>query len=207
VGICASCACKNRLEAIREAVAPALATVPPVYDASWGEAELFRRVPDLAACRRPAADFLSRPVLMLHGPTGAGKSSLAGALFRFIVGGIGPDSVQGEVDFAAAARWVESRDVPADGAAAAWRASAVVLDDVGQEGGAGESFAAQDRFRVMADLLDKLYTHRVFGHHRARIILTTYGTHETWRKWYGAGIARRYWEDADHVLKVKLDRR
>lgn len=210
-GICSECGRAVRADAIAEQVAPAFVSVPTVYNARWGTKELLRRAPSLAKDRRGPEFFLGRPVLLLCGETGAGKSSFASALFWYIVDRLATEAIdadQDAVDFVSRARWVEARDVPApgDGALIAWRASILVIDDVGQEGGTGESFACQDRQRAMADLLDKLYTHRVFGQSRGRIILTTYGTPEMWRKWYGAGVARRYWEDAEHVLKVELKR-
>lgn len=208
--MCADCARQVRVDAIAEAVAPALGSIPSAYDARWGEAELLRRVPSLRKHRAGPEAFLLRPVLLLWGESGAGKSSLASAVYRQTVERLAEDAVeanQDAVDFASRARWVEARDVPGDGFTLALRASVLVIDDIGQEGGAGESFMSQDRLRSMADLLDKLYTHRVFKKKTiGRIILTTYGTPETWRKWYGAGIARRYWEDAEHVKKVGLDR-
>jgi hypothetical protein len=206
VGVCSSCAGRERAEAIAEAIAPALDSIPAAYDLRWGDPDLVRRAPSLRKHKAGPAYFFARPVLILCGETGAGKSSLAGALFRHAVADLGPEADDAAVDFARRARWVEARDVPEGGAAVAWRASLVVIDDVGQEGGAGESFAAQDRFRAMGDLLDRLYTHRVFGQSRGRIILTTYGTPDMWRKWYGAGVARRYWQDAAHVMNVKLER-
>lgn len=205
-GICMGCTIKAETTAIAERVAPALASVPAAYDARWGQAELLRRVPGLAAERPPPRVFFERPVLLLHGESGAGKSSLAAALFCFAVQSVGPGAGQSKIDYAASARWVWARDVPGDGAAVARHASLLVIDDVGQEAGQGDSFTSQDRCRAMADTLDHLYTHRVFGQTRGRVILTTYGTPETWRKLYGAGVARRYWEDAEHVQLWKLER-
>lgn len=160
-------------------------------------------------------NYLQARIVVLHGETSAGKTSLASAFLRAIIDQAKPEGSQAMLERARRCRFVDARDIPpprnvADGpslAADARRASVLLLDDVGQEAGAGESFGSTDRSQAVADLLN--YRDK----NGLQTIVTTYnseaegvaGAAARWAR-YGAGVARRYFE-ADDGLVIELRRR
>ncbi len=89
-------------------------------------------------------------------------------------------------------------DLPASVHAA--RASLLVVDDVGQEAGTGDTYRGSDRARAIADLLSERHDRG------AQTIVTTYGRQAEWANWYGDGVARRYFAGGDGVRVVDLGR-
>lgn len=207
--VCSECARKRAEREHILTMAAALRSIPERYrDAEWGSDALYRRVPDLLDMTTTPAALLSTRILLLHGESGAGKTSLASALFRWSIESTGPESHPDLIRRAQMSRFVDAREIPpnrnaAEGpmvAAVARRSSFVLLDDVGQEAGEGNAYGAHERSREVADVLshiDKL---------NRPCIITTYGTPESWATSYGAGVSRRFWE-ADDAQIIKLHRR
>ncbi len=203
-GVCASCGDRLIWREHWISMAPVLESIPPVYQwARWGDDLFFERVPNI----RPDHDIrklLRSRILLLHGETGAGKTSLACALLRFLVEQSRPEESRVDLKLRQA-RFAEARAVAAPWTGegpipmmTAKRASMLVLDDVGQES-IGDGFACEERCQQMANLLDHVYTTGI------RAIITTYGPSAIWSKKYGAGIMRRFWED-EQVQVLSMDR-
>lgn len=204
--VCPACADTERYAEHRVSMAAALRSIPEKYrDAVWGSPELRERVADIGEFRIGAAALMSPRVLLLHGESGAGKTTLACALLRWAIDDAGPDAPPDKIGRASAARFVAARDVPPSrdvqgplARVVARKASLLVLDDVGQEAGAGESYSAGDRTREVKDLLEFRFDGNM------RTIVTTYGNPRTWALSYGGGVVRRYWDDPDaRVIELK----
>ncbi len=156
--------------------------------------------------RASAGNLLASRVIVLIGPPGAGKSSLACALLRAVI-----DSGRSGMPNAGAARarrarffaarhlapseTRDRREGPAPAALVA-RASVIVIDDVGQE--SGGSFRGEDRSSLVRDILAERHDEG------SQTIVTTYADRETWCRLYGDGAARRYLDAADGVRVVRV---
>lgn len=113
-------------------------------------------------------------------------------------------------DLARRARFVPARDVfvaptrddIVSAASLATCMPVVLLDDVGQDGGAGRSYRDDDRCTEMSRILQA--RHDMQG--RAQTIVTTWGRRREWERWYGDGAARRYFDGTDDVRVLDLDR-
>lgn len=201
IGICQVCADRMRLREHWVAMDPALKSIPEKYRwALWGSELIYQRVPDFKDIAVQPAELLTYPILLFHGESGAGKTSLASALGRSLVDSASPDSDPAILRRARGFRFVSADEVPTprtpllEGPAAAFVARAatvLLLDDVGQEAGAGGAYQAHERCREVKDLMEYCYKRE------RQIIATTYDGPEEWAARYGAGIARRYWESGD----------
>lgn len=224
-GICDPCGREQRITEHGARLGAAIESIPiRCRSAKWGSIALAERVPDLGRVEDmtddegrpvPVSALLQARIVVIHGDTGAGKTSLAAALLRLIIDQAKPDSEQATIERARRCRFVDARDIPPGAAApggismlaTAAGASVLLLDDVGQEAGTGESFGAADRARVVADLLN--YRDK----HGLQTIVTTYGAAvggvagvvASWAR-YGAGVVRRYLESGDGFV-IELHRR
>jgi DNA replication protein DnaC len=144
-----------------------------------------------------------KPVLLIQGKSGSGKTSLACAVLRLLIDDGKHPATGAAFDQARCARfasarvlaprdWKEAQDphahAEANGRGAAGRASILVLDDVGQE--AGDGYKANDRSKLIADILADRHDDG------ARTIVTTFASKTEWQAMYGDGCARRYWDTA-----------
>jgi len=199
--LCDTCASAAVIGAHRRALAPALTSVPERYrDANLDD---FTRIPDVARSRIDPTSMLATRILVIHGPTASGKTTLAAALFRWFVERPRPDEVDKAMR-AVRSRFFAAADIPVgcrfveegETMRRAKAAPFAVIDDVGQEGNVGAQ-------AVKVVLLSRA------EHNRRTIITTADGLDEATRRWtasYGAGVTRRYFEDAD-VKIVELHRR
>ena len=197
-GVCDPCGTKVARQSQNDALVEAYTSIPETL--RWARidaAELAQRVKRLptGADERivaRAAALAGVPLVLLCGPSGSGKSSLACALLRHVI-----DSGRYPADASAARIGANARYASAItmvGLSAAMGASVLVFDDVGD---AGESFKGSDENREIARVLSTRFE---LGR---RTIVTTGVGREAWVRCYGDGIARRYW-DAERVRVVKL---
>lgn len=206
--ICPICAFDLRMRDHWLTMARALNSIPERYrGATWNSRVLSDRVPDLAEMTILPQVLLGDRVLLIHGPTGAGKTSFACALARFMVEQTVPDSDSRILSKAQGFRFVVAREIPTakgegEGPApfkVAEKASVLLLDDVGQEA-TGDGFQAAERCHMVKRILD----HR--DERELQTIVTTFSTPAEWAARYGAGTARRYWESPDGRV-IELGRR
>lgn len=203
----------------------AINSVPEHYRGNeWGTDELRRRCPSIPLLENDSeAPFtpvflMSSKMLVIYGESGAGKTSLATALFYWTIDSTTPDSAESIIARAQGARFVDACDLSPNPAhegipvaVVARRATILLLDDAGAEGGTGDSYKAKDRYLETAELL------RYRDKHDLPTIITTpgiYGPHaeedlaRRWTEMYGGGIMRRYLEGADvHVVYLKKKQR
>lgn len=222
IGICSACYEAGQLKAHWASMGKALMSVPSHYRGNeWGSMTLYERCPSLRYLESEEGGALTPAVLMsarmivLHGESGSGKTSLAVALYNWIIGSTSPSSDTGIIARAQGARFVDARDihphpahegVPVD--VVARRAPVLILDDAGAEGGAGESYDSHDRYRRVADILAHRDKHDLFT------IVTTPGEYghgadafivDRWAHMYGGGVMRRYLESPDSKI-IYLER-
>ncbi len=179
----------------------ATASIPPRFRwAHWHASDLHRRVHDVDAIKAARAATGS---VVLMGPTGAGKSTLACCILRGIIDAARPvdlPSFGAEVNLARGARFVTARELAfarASGTygqeppivAHACDATVLVLDDVGQ-----------DAVRADSSLYDVLEAR----HNRNVPTIVTTGLDEgAIRARYGDGAWRRIFEGATDI-EVRL---
>lgn len=222
IGACGECYAAEQLKRHWASMGRALGSVPEHYRwARWGCDELYRRCPSLVTLANDdespvnPATLLSTKILVIHGESGAGKTSLATALFHWIIYSTSPDSSESIIERAKQARFIDACDLAPNPnhegipvMVAARRASVLLLDDAGSEGGSGDSFKAKERFLDVAELL------RYRDKHDMTTIVTTPGTRgpnadqelaQRWTAMYGGGIMRRYL-DTDDTRVVYLER-
>lgn len=137
------------------------------------------------------ASLLETPVTVLHGPTGAGKTSAAVVALCWLCGAY-PTQAR-----AIGARFIPARDLCPPSATGrperireALDATVLILDEVGQEADVSgwEREQRLDRTRLLlSDRFDR----------KATTIITTPLSARQWGELYGGGIERRYWTEAD----------
>lgn len=214
IGACGPCFEADRLKRHWAAMGKAINSVPEHYRGNeWGSDELRRRCPSLARLENDSdialtpAVLMSSKVVVLYGESGAGKTSLASALFYWIIDSTTPDSAESIITRAQGARFVDACDLSPNPAhegipvaVVARRAPILLLDDAGAEGGTGDSYKAKDRYLETAETL------RYRDKHDLTTIVTTPGIYgpkaeedlaRRWTDMYGGGIMRRYLEGAD----------
>lgn len=216
-GVCGPCGVKRDQRAQDAALAPALASIPPEF--RWARADApemparvrrLRNASPASVAERVKALALE-PMVLIVGASGEGKTSLACAVIHEIIAAGRYPAPAAVHEVARRARFYAARsltprdhreatdpDAPTEGSprGAAARASVLLLDDVGQE--AGDGYKANDRSKVLADVLSDRHDAG------ARTIITTFASEARWREMYGDGVARRYW-DAARVKVVRLD--
>lgn len=193
-GICEGCGAKIRAAEHRARMRGALRSIPERYrDAVVGSLELRERVPDIDKIEFGVRELLKPTCLVLFGETGAGKTSLASSLMRFVIDDTEPNSHPDLIRRAEMALFVSATDLPDSKnlVERAKRASVAVIDDVGQEAGEGVAFAGNERCYIVKNVLEWRYRNE------RQTIVTTYDGPEKWAERYGAGVTRRFWEDPD----------
>jgi energy-coupling factor transporter ATP-binding protein EcfA2 len=214
IGVCGPCYEADRLKKHWSSMGKAINSVPEHYRGNeWGTEELHRRCPSLARLENDSevaltpATLMSSKMIVLYGESGAGKTSLATALFHWIIDSTTPDSTESIVTRAQGARFVDACDLSPNQAhegipvaVVARRTPILLLDDAGAEGGTGDSYKAKDRYLETAELL------RYRDKRDLTTIVTTPGIYgpdaendlaRRWTEMYGGGIMRRYLEGAD----------
>lgn len=214
-GVCDPCAHGFAVAEHDGQLRAALTSIPAQYAWAYPSApELATRI---AALTKLSAEKIAERIesladnrfVLIHGPSGAGKTSLACAVLRHVIdrGRFGASDKNFRV--ARRARFFAARqiatvhrrdeynvDAPEIAPRALVSRSAfAVIDDVGQE--SGGSFRSDDRSKMVADILADRYDSG------AQTIITTFATDKQWAAMYGDGIARRCW-DKELVKVVKL---
>jgi len=210
-GICPACARDARVEEATQRLASAFKSIHP--ERRWARALDLDLVRDRCKARwwrlvvggnvqcngvaiaeldDVASLFESQRIIITGAETGVGKTSVAVALLQVSLDLAHARFVRRDEDamtLASQARFVASIDLSdPEILRHATGASLLVLDDAGQESKCG-GFEGERRAGLVADLLDRRERSR-----RYRTIVTTFGNHEQWGKWYGGRIARLYWE-------------
>jgi DNA replication protein DnaC len=174
-------------------LAAARASVPEKHrSARFGTPELARYVNAPQAVLERARALLDRPVILIHGAAGTGKTTLACALLQHVIEAGADTRCSGDVfDRARDARFVEAYELSMARAAhrlgqddppavaAAMRASVLVLDELGRE---------DTRNRDVESVI-----HRRHRENRTTII-TTWLSIDDIRTRYDEGIYRRLCE-------------
>lgn len=214
-GVCGPCARKFDAAEHDAQLRTALGTIPAQYAWAYPDApELATRIAvlaklDAARIAERIESLAEHRFVLIHGPSGAGKTSLACAALRYVIdrGRIGATDAHFRI--AKRARFFAARQIATVARrdeynvdapeiaprALVARASLAVIDDVGQE--SGGSYRANDRSKVLADIIADRYDSG------AQTIITTFASTEQWSAMYGDGIARRCW-DKELVKVVKL---
>lgn len=215
IGACGECFEKEADRAHWVSMGKALNSVPLDYQwAKWGSDVLYQRCPGILDLGEVTpVELMSSKFTVIYGESGAGKTSLATALFHWIVYSTSPASNESIMVQAQGARFVDASDVfPSpthEGvpvAVKARRATILLLDDACSEGGAGDSYAAQAKFAAVSELL------RYRDKEGLPTIITTPGVagdtealQANWTARYGGGIMRRFLlSEKTRVIPLKL---
>lgn len=214
-GVCDPCAHKFAISEHDGQLRAALSSIPTQYAWAYPDApELPSRVSVLAkmdATRiaERIESLADNRFVLIFGPSGAGKTSLACAALRYVIDRGRFGATEQDFRIAKRARFFPARQIATvqrrdeyniDAPEVAPRAlvarsTFAVIDDVGQE--AGDGYRANDRSQVLADIIADRYDSE------ARTIITTFATPAQWSAMYGDGIARRCW-DKERVKVVRL---
>lgn len=177
---CAPCLAERR---VQKAIAGFLRSVPTSYAwASLDAPELAKRVRGLAAAKAQAPAILGAERVVFIGPTGAGKTSLAVALLRWLLPELGGDGLFVHAFRLADAKSKQRLGEESPTITAATCCRVLLLDDLGNEPKTELSAIPSVVFERHAEAAQTWVT-------------TPFGPEEIARR-YGDGVSRRIYERA-----------
>ena len=212
-GICAACGDRLARADHERSLAKARSSIPERF--RWATIESLPAHPGRVKMPQRLLDAAARltrhRVLMLVGPSGNGKTSVACAVLRAAIDAGGFEAPRAAQDRAQRARYYEARKLFTDAEeredgqppyVLAMHMPVVVLDDVGQEvGGAIGNFKAAERSKMIGDILSARHEDS-----RLTTIVTTFARRNEWARLYGDGVARRYFDAEDGVKVVDFEK-
>lgn len=210
-GVCAACGAKRDAAEHAETLLLARRSIPERF--RWATMPALQAHAERVRIPAKHLEHVSRlrgyRTLVLYGPSGKGKTSLACALLRAVIDAGAFGAQARAYDMARRARFLRALDVAdpeplnaeTDCRSGEWLASnlpAVVLDDVAQEAAATGTWRSDERSKVLARALARRHD---AGH---TTIVTTFADRSRWAALYGDGVARRYWDSEPGTRVVRL---
>lgn len=215
-GVCAPCAERIAEREHNETLRPALRSIPERF--RWATLSALNRPEFSGRVRMGSAELagagrlLQRRVVVIVGASGRGKTTLACALLRRVIG-LGRYGSSAEAyDLARRARFISALEIAEPVPLREFNAQSpeqlatmlpfVVIDDVGQEAGSGSGVRANERTEAVKRVLARRHDRGM------RTVVTTFATFAQWSELYGDGVARRYLQSQDaDVVVVDLEAR